>query len=117
MAKPVLTRAELIQLARHTLSLSARDCGALLDSFLQAIKETLDRGEEARLPHLGRFGLRWTPQRPGRNPKTGEPIQIPAKKRVTFSPSPSLRKRLLAQLVESGPEPRSSQGPGDLPRT
>ncbi|MDR1578393.1 MAG: HU family DNA-binding protein [Deltaproteobacteria bacterium] len=99
MDPPVLARAELIQLARQTLSLSARDAGEVLDNLIQAISHFLGRGEEIQLANLGGLSVKLTARRRGRNPKTGAFAIVPAQKRIAFSPSPILRKKLLAYFL------------------
>jgi nucleoid DNA-binding protein len=91
---PPVARADLIQLVRETLSISARDAREILDGLLQAIQEALDRGDDVRLPGLGKLESRVAPARVGRNPRTGESTAIKAQKKPFFVPSPSLRKRL-----------------------
>jgi DNA-binding protein HU-beta len=78
------------------LSISARDAGEILDCFLLATREVLDEGREVRWPHFGRIGIRVTPAREGRNPKTGQKTAIAAQKKAYFVPSVGLRKRLYA---------------------
>ncbi|MDR2422197.1 MAG: HU family DNA-binding protein [Deltaproteobacteria bacterium] len=98
MAKPILGRADLVQLAREALSVSARDGAEILDALLDVIVEALDQGQEVRIPNLGRLSVRVAPARQGRNPKTGAKKLIPAQRRAVFAPSQNLRKRLAANM-------------------
>ena len=56
-----------------------------------AIRNALERGEAVKLSGFGNFQLRDKPQRPGRNPKTGEEIPITARRVVTFHASQKLK--------------------------
>ena len=56
-------------------------------SFFEEIRSTLARGEEIKISGFGNFQLRDKPQRPGRNPKTGEEVPITARRVVTFHAS------------------------------
>ncbi|MDR2199336.1 MAG: HU family DNA-binding protein [Deltaproteobacteria bacterium] len=95
-----LTRAELVQLLRERLSLSSKDANKIIDSALETISEVLAAGGAVSLMSLGRFEVKATPARPGRNPKTGAYAMVPRRLRPTFAVSRSLHDRML----ELGPE-------------
>lgn len=67
---------------------SKKDSDALLLVFTQALKIQLENEGEAVLPGFGRMKLETRAPRKGHNPKTGEPINIPAKKVVKFKAFP-----------------------------
>ena len=58
---------------------------------IEQIRAQLEQGESVKLSGFGNFQLRDKPQRPGRNPKTGEEIPITARRVVTFHPSQKLK--------------------------
>ena len=60
-------------------------------SFFEEIRSTLARGEEIKISGFGNFQLRDKPQRPGRNPKTGEEVPITAR-RVYFPCQPKTQR-------------------------
>jgi len=62
-----------------------------LEAFFEEIRGALERGESVKLSGFGNFQLRDKPQRPGRNPKTGEEIPISARRVVTFHASQKLK--------------------------
>ena len=66
----------------------------VIDATLGAIIEAVANGEEVSLPGFGKFKRKETPARPGRNPATGEAIQIAASSKVTFTPAKALKDRL-----------------------
>jgi integration host factor subunit alpha len=76
---------------RSRLGLSARQAGELLDGFLEILAGQLAEGGAASFRGLGRFETRLSPSRPGRDPATGRPVSIPARRRPVFILSPELR--------------------------
>ena len=63
----------------------------MVETFFDEIRNSLERGEEVKLSGFGNFQLRDKPQRPGRNPKTGEEIPITARRVATFHASQKLK--------------------------
>jgi integration host factor subunit alpha len=63
----------------------------MVETFFDEIRNALERGEAVKLSGFGNFQLRDKPQRPGRNPKTGEEIPITARRVVTFHASQKLK--------------------------
>ena len=63
----------------------------LLEHHGHEVRTALERGEGVKLSGFGNFQLRDKPQRPGRNPKTGEEIPITARRVVTFHASQKLK--------------------------
>jgi nucleoid DNA-binding protein len=92
-AAPV-TRRELVDRLRRRLGLSAREANELLDGFLTALTDQLAQGGTVSLSGLGRLETRLTPARPGRTPKTGREVIIPARRRPVFTLSRTLRTML-----------------------
>jgi nucleoid DNA-binding protein len=86
-----ITRREIGERLSRRLGLSARESGLLLEAFLAAVSEQLAEGGAVTISGLGRFAVRATKARPGRNPKTGEAAAIPAALKPTFTLSRSLR--------------------------
>lgn len=86
-----LTKAELADLLFQHVGLNKREAKDIVDAFFEEIRETLARGDEVKLSGFGNFQVRDKSPRPGRNPKTGEVIQIDARRVVTFHASQKLR--------------------------
>jgi len=86
-----LTKAELGDLLFEQVGLNKREARDMVEGFFEEIRMTLERGESVKLSGFGNFLLRDKPQRPGRNPKTGEEIPISARRVVTFHPSQKLK--------------------------
>src|SRR6266545_264356 len=86
-----LTKAELADLLFEQLGLNKREAKDMVEHFFEEIRIALERGEAVKLSGFGNFQLREKPQRPGRNPKTGEEIPITARRVVTFHASQKLK--------------------------
>lgn len=89
-----LTKAELADALNDHVGLNKREAKEIVDLFFETLSESLEEGEVVRLSGFGNFELREKPQRPGRNPKTGEEIPISARRVVTFRPGQKLRLRV-----------------------
>ncbi|MFN9211933.1 MAG: integration host factor subunit alpha [Betaproteobacteria bacterium] len=90
-ATATLTKAELADALFEQLGLNKREAKEMVDLFFDEIRQALARGEPVKLAGFGNFQLRDKPQRPGRNPKTGEEIAITARRVVTFHASQKLK--------------------------
>jgi integration host factor subunit alpha len=88
---PTLTKAELAELLFEHVGLNKREAKDMVETFFDEIRDALERGESVKLSGFGNFQLRDKPQRPGRNPKTGEEIPITARRVVTFHASQKLK--------------------------
>ena len=97
-----LTKAELADLLTETVGLNKREAKDMVDRFFEEIRAVLETGESVKLSGFGNFQLRDKPQRPGRNPKTGEDVPIAARRVVTFHASQKLKDTVLA----AGPKER-----------
>jgi integration host factor subunit alpha len=89
-----LTKAELADSLLEQIGINKRDAKVIVDSFFEEIRTQLESGVSVKLSGFGNFELRDKPQRPGRNPKTGEAIPITARRVVTFHPSQKLKTRV-----------------------
>ena len=96
---PTLTKAELAELLFEQVGLNKREAKDMVETFFDEIRNALERGEAVKLSGFGNFQLRDKPQRPGRNPKTGEEIPITARRVVTFHAS----QKLKGMVEEAGP--------------
>ena len=80
-----LTKAELAELLFERVGLNKREAKDMVDTFFEEIRFALQRGDSVKLSGFGNFQLRDKPQRPGRNPKTGEALKIAASTTVKFT--------------------------------
>ena len=91
-----LTKAELADLLFEKVGLNKREAKDMVETFFEEIRTALESGSSVKLSGFGNFQLRDKPQRPGRNPKTGEEIPITARRVVTFHASQKLKSMVEA---------------------
>ncbi len=86
-----LTKAELADMLFDKVGLNKREAKDMVEAFFEEVRGALQTGDGVKLSGFGNFQLRDKPQRPGRNPKTGEEIPITARRVVTFHASQKLK--------------------------
>ncbi|MGB7182933.1 MAG: integration host factor subunit alpha [Burkholderiaceae bacterium] len=89
-----LTKAELSEMLFDQVGLNKREAKDMVETFFGEIRGSLEAGQSVKLSGFGNFQLRDKPQRPGRNPKTGEEIPISARRVVTFHASQKLKDQI-----------------------
>ena len=90
-----MTKSEIAQAVYERLGgFSKKESADLVYIIFETMKETLGRGEKIKISGFGNFVLRDKRKRQGRNPQTGEPIQIDARRVLTFKPSQILKQSL-----------------------
>ncbi len=89
-----LTKADMAKSLFNEMGLNKKEARELVDLFFEELEACLANGEQVRLSGFGNFDLRDKIARPGRNPKTGEEVRIPARRVVTFRPGQKLRARV-----------------------
>jgi integration host factor subunit beta len=97
-----MTKAELVDHVAATVQLPKSQTDAVLTQCLQAIMDTLQAGEAVDLRGFGRFQLRHRQPRAGRNPRTGETVQIPAKAVPIFTAGKAFQERVQASAAPAG---------------
>jgi integration host factor subunit beta len=90
-----MTKSELIaRLAQRFPQLVAKDADLSVKVILDALAETLAKGERIEIRGFGSFSLNYRPPRIGRNPKTGVKVEVPAKFVPHFKAGKELRERV-----------------------
>ncbi len=89
-----MTKADLINSIYKELDLSKKESAAIINEIFEIIKETLERGEKVKISGFGNFIVKQKEPRKGRNPQTGDELEICARKIVTFKPSQVLKAAL-----------------------
>lgn len=95
-----LTKAELADLLFDKVGLNKREAKDMVEAFFEEVRHALESGDDIKLSGFGNFQLRDKPQRPGRNPKTGEEIPITARRVVTFHASQKLKSAVEDGVLE-----------------
>lgn len=89
-----MNKAELISAVAKKTNLTKKETELVLTAVLETIVDVIASGEKITLVGFGSFELRERKAREGRNPKTGEKIEIPASKLPAFSVGKFFKKRL-----------------------
>lgn len=93
--KKAMTKSELIEsLARRQSQLAYKDVELAVKAILEYMAQILSSGERIEIRGFGSFSLHYRPPRVGRNPKSGEPVSLPAKYVPHFKPGKQLRERV-----------------------
>jgi len=96
-----MTKQQLIDTVATTTERSKAEVETIVDSLLGEIGKALQSGERVDFRGFGSFTVKDKKARQGRNPKTGETIQIAAKRAATFKPSKELTDRLASSATTS----------------
>ncbi len=86
----VVGRQELTRRIASQAKLTQKQAADVLETTLASIREALQNGNEVRLVGFGSFKVRKSAARKGVNPRDRQPIEVPAKERVRFSPGKEL---------------------------
>ena len=91
-----MTKAELVEQVSSQADLTKKDAEVIVQTVLDSITESLQRGEKIELRGFGSFRIRSRSSRQGRNPKTGSGVSVPAKKVPYFKPGKELKELINA---------------------
>lgn len=87
-----LTKADVAQKVADDCGFMKREAAEIVDQILDIMKETLAAGEDVMISGFGKWSVKSKHARRGRNPQTGEELILDARKVVTWSYSPVLKK-------------------------
>jgi integration host factor subunit alpha len=96
-----LTKADIVENLNNEIGLNKREAKELVDMLFNDIKNLLSEGHEVKLSGFGNFQLRDKSSRPGRNPRTGEDVEISARRVVTFKSGQKLKESVKTLTNES----------------
>ena len=113
MAGASVTKAALVEEVSRTADLTKKHSEVIVDTVFRSIITALHRGEKIELRGFGSFRLRQRESRKGRNPKTGDRVDVPSKRVPYFKPGKALRELLNREPrtgvnVPREPEPSAS---------
>ena len=93
-----MTKADLVEEVAEAIGpgVTKRDCALIVDGFLGAVKKALASGENIEIRGFGTFKVRHRKSREARNPRTGESVQVLARRVPVFKPSKQLRDGVAA---------------------
>ena len=96
-----LTKSDIVKDLNNEIGLNKREAKELVDSFFDNIKKLLSQGHEVKLSGFGNFQLKDKSSRPGRNPRTGDDVEIKARRVVTFKSGQKLKESMKKLTNES----------------
>jgi integration host factor subunit alpha len=96
-----LTKFDIVNSLNDEIGLNKREAKELVDSFFDNIKKLLSQGQEVKLSGFGNFQLKNKSSRPGRNPRTGDDVEITARRVVTFKSGQKLKESVKTLTNES----------------
>mgnify|MGYP003395259418 FL=1 len=106
-----LTKADIVERVYKEAGFSKKEAADLVDLVFKVIKDTLSKGEKVKISGFGNFSIRDKATRVGRNPQTGEAMDISARRVLTFKPSQVLKEdvtvRYAHRLDDKGNENKS----------
>ena len=95
-----LTKSDMIEHLMRQLNLTRQQGRCLVERFFDELSNNLIDGKEVKLSGFGNFELKDKNSRPGRNPKTGEPVAVSARRVVTFKTGQKFRQKVDEHLFD-----------------
>ena len=89
-----VTKMELANILFDELGLNKREAKEFVELFFEEIRTALESGDSVKFSGFGSFSVRDKPQRPGRNPRTGEEVPVSARRVVTYKASQKIKDRV-----------------------
>lgn len=115
-----LTKADIVERVYREAGFSKKEAADMVDLVFRVIKDTLSRGEKVKISGFGNFSIRDKATRIGRNPQTGDSMEISARRVLAFKPSQVLKEDITARYAhridDSGKEDTSIPAKDGLPR-
>ena len=93
-----VTKMELANILFDELGLNKREAKEFVELFFEEIRTALENGDSVKFSGFGSFSVRDKPQRPGRNPKTGEEVSVSARRVVTYKASQKIKDRVAGSV-------------------
>jgi integration host factor subunit beta len=103
--KSVLIETLVEQLAKKkNIELNAKDVELAVKNIIEYLSDALAEGQRIEIRGFGSFSLRYRPPRIGRNPRTGDPVALPARRVPHFKAGKNLRERVNVVGRNDSPE-------------
>src|SRR6056300_486096 len=94
-----LTKSDIVARVYKEVGMSKKEAADLIDLIFKIIKDTLARGEKVKVSGFGNFSIRDKATRTGRNPQTGNAMEISARRVLTFRPSQVLKEDISSKYA------------------
>ena len=108
-----MTKADLIEDVARKTELSRKDSEVIVDTIFEGIVKSLRGGDKIEIRGFGSFRTRHRNSRVGRNPKTGERVDVPAKDIPYFKPSKELKD--VVNITQEAAQPVLAPSPAETP--
>lgn len=97
-----MTKADLVDQVAEAIGpgVTKKDCALVVDALINAVKKALREGDSIEIRGFGTFKVRRRKSRMARNPRTGEPVEVPARMVPVFKPSKQFRNRVVKALKQ-----------------
>lgn len=93
-----LTKSEMMTYLMENLNMTRQESRCFIEQFFTQISDSLVAGHQVKLSGFGNFEIKNKKQRPGRNPKTGEIVNVSARRVVTFKAGQKMRRQVESRL-------------------
>lgn len=108
-----MTKADIVEALYEKVGFSKKEAADLVELVFDTIKSTLSQGQKIKISGFGNFVVREKRSRVGRNPQTGQSIEISARRVLTFRPSQVLRAEVNASLEGKPMNPAEMHAGGE----
>ena len=105
-----MTKADLVEEVAKVTELTRKDSEVIVDTMFESVIKALKAGDKLEVRGFGSFRVRQRNARVGRNPKTGEKVEVPAKRVPYFKPSKELK-----DLINDGASAAAAAVPPAIP--
>jgi integration host factor subunit alpha len=89
-----MTKADLVENVYYKTGFSKKESAEIVETVFELMKQTLEQGDKIKIAGFGNFVVKQKATRRGRNPQTGEEIEITSRKILTFKPSQVLKNTI-----------------------
>lgn len=97
-----MNKVDLVRSAMERFEMSRKDAVALVDGLFEDIQAAVCSGEAVKIPGFGQFKVRDRAARIARNPATGQPVKVPAKRVFKFLPAKALKEAVMSRKGGGG---------------
>ena len=98
-----MTKADLVEEVSRVTELTRKDSEVIVDTLFDSVIKALKDGDKLEVRGFGSFRVRQRNARVGRNPKTGEKVEVPAKRVPYFKPSKELKDLINDEVAPAAP--------------
>jgi integration host factor subunit beta len=110
-----MTKADLVEEVAKVTELTRKDSEVIVDTLFESVIKALRTGDKLEVRGFGSFRVRQRNARVGRNPKTGEKVEVPAKRVPYFKPSKELKDLINDGAAAGTAPPSGSNGNTGMP--